>query len=169
MNAAIKRMPWGMIAAKVAMAIPDGSFVNLGIGRPTLVADHLPPDREIILHTENGMLGVGPAPALGEEDDDLINAGKQPVTVKPGASFFHHADSFAKNIFVMMELLNKQGESKIVTRCSYPLTGIGCVKRIYTDYAVFCVMPEGLAVLEMAPGLTLGALQAMVGLPLRQV
>jgi len=213
MSTEITRFTRDELAAKVAAAIPSGSFVNLGIGAPTLVANHLPEGSEIILHTENGMLGMGPAPAKGQEDEDLINAGKQPVTVKPGASFFHHADSFAmmrgghldycvlgafqvsvtgdianwhtgapdaipavggamdlaigaKNIFVMMDLLTKGGESKIVAKCSYPLTGIGCVKRIYSDYAVFEITTEGVAVLELAPGVSMEKLQEMVGLPL---
>ena len=209
----IQRMNRDAMAAKVAEAIPAGSFVNLGIGLPTLVANHLPEDRDIILHTENGMLGMGPSPAPGEEDTDLINAGKQPVTIRPGGSFFHHADSFAmmrgghldycvlgafqvsatgdianwhtgapgaipavggamdlaigaKNVFVMMELQTKAGESKIVPECTYPLTGIGCIKRIYTDCAVFEVTPDGLKVLEMVPGLTAEALREMAGVPL---
>lgn len=216
MSTDFKRMTRDEMAIKVAQAIPANSFVNLGIGLPTLVANHMPEDAGIILHTENGMLGMGPAPAPGEEDDDLINAGKQPVTLKPGASFFHHADSFAmmrgghldycvlgafqvsvtgdlanwhtgtpdaipavggamdlaigaKNVFVMMELQTKKGESKIVPRCTYPLTGIGCVKRIYTDCAVFEVMPDGLVVLDIVPGLTLDALQTLAGVPLRAV
>ncbi len=210
----ITRMTRDEIAVKVARDIPSGSFVNLGIGLPTKVANHLPAGSEIILHTENGMLGMGPAPAPGEEDEDLINAGKQPVTCTPGAAFFHHADSFAmmrgghldycvlgayqvsisgdianwhtgapdaipavggamdlaigaKNIFVMMDLLTKTGQSKIVPECTYPLTGIGCVKRIYTDYAVFEISDGGLTVLETVPGLTLDALQEMTGVPLR--
>lgn len=213
MSSEITRITRDELAAKVAAAIPSGSFVNLGIGAPTLVANHLPQGSEIILHTENGMLGMGPAPAPGQEDDDLMNAGKQPVTIKPGASFFHHADSFAmmrgghldycvlgafqvstngdianwhtgepdaipavggamdlaigaKNVFVMMDLLTKKGESKIVPKCTYPLTGIGCVKRIYSDYAVFEITPEGVAVLELAPGLTMEKLREMVGVPL---
>src|SRR5271165_3805864 len=171
------------MAARVARDMPSGAYVNLGIGLPTMVANHLPADREIILHTENGLLGMGPAPEAGAEDPDLINAGKQPVTALPGASFFHHADSFAmmrgghldvcvlgafqvsatgdlanwhtgaadaipavggamdlaigaKQTYVMMEHTTKSGELKIVARCSYPLTGIGCVARIYTDLAV---------------------------------
>ena len=214
MSTEIKRFTKDAMAIKVAKDIPSGSFVNLGIGQPTLVANHLPEGREIILHTENGMLGMGPAPAPGQEDDDLINAGKQPVTVKAGASFFHHADSFgmmrgghldycvlgafqvsvtgdlanwhtgapdaipavggamdlaigAKNVFVMLELQTKKGESKIVPACTYPLTGIGCVKRIYTDCGTFDVTPQGLVVLDMAEGLTLESLQTMVGVPLR--
>lgn len=213
MSTEITRFTRDELAAKVAAAIPSGSFVNLGIGAPTLVANHLPEGSEIILHTENGMLGMGSAPVPGQEDEDLINAGKQPVTVKPGASFFHHADSFAmmrgghldycvlgafqvsttgdianwhtsapdaipavggamdlaigaKNIFVMMDLLTKSGESKIVAECTYPLTGIGCVKRIYSDYAIFEITPEGLVVLELAKGVSMGKLGEMVGLPL---
>jgi 3-oxoadipate CoA-transferase beta subunit len=201
------------MAARVARDMPSGAYVNLGIGLPTLVANHLPEDREIILHTENGLLGMGPAPAAGAEDPDLINAGKQPVTAVPGASFFHHADSFAmmrgghldfcvlgafqvsvtgdlanwhtgapgaipavggamdlaigaKRVYVMMEHLTKQGVSKIVPRCTYPLTGVGCVNRIFTDLAVLDVTPEGLRVLERAPGLSLAELQRLTGVPL---
>ncbi len=201
------------MAARVARDMPSGAYVNLGIGLPTMVANHLPADREIILHTENGLLGMGPAPAPGAEDADLINAGKQPVTAVPGASFFHHADSFAmmrgghldfcvlgafqvsvsgdlanwhtgapgaipavggamdlaigaKRVYVMMEHLTKQGASKIVPRCTYPLTGIGCVNRIFTDLAVLDVTPEGLRVLERAPGLSGAELQRLTGVPL---
>ncbi|NWK45184.1 CoA transferase subunit B [Ralstonia pickettii] len=211
----IQRWTRDQIAARVASDIPDGSVVNLGIGLPTLVANQLPADREIILHTENGLLGMGPAPAPGQEDEDLINAGKQPVTVKPGASFFHHADSFAmmrgghldycvlgafqvsatgdlanwhtgapdaipavggamdlaigaKRVFVMMEHQTKQGESKIVPSCTYPLTGIGCVDTIYTDLAVIDITPEGLVVREMADGLDFDTLQTMTAAPLRR-
>jgi 3-oxoadipate CoA-transferase, beta subunit len=201
------------MAIRVGRDIPDGAYVNLGIGLPTLVANHLPQDREIILHTENGMLGMGPAPAKAEEDADLINAGKQPVTALPGASFFHHADSFAmmrgghldfcvlgafqvsaagdlanwhtgapdaipavggamdlaigaKRVFVMMEHLTKSGESKIVARCTYPLTGLACVNRIYTDLAVIDVTPEGLQVVEIVNGLGLDELVRLTGVPL---
>ena len=201
------------IAARVAKDIPEGAYVNLGIGLPTLVANHLPKEREIVLHSENGLLGMGPAPAPGEEDHDLINAGKQPVTLLPGGAFFHHADSFAmmrgghldicvlgafqvsatgdlanwhtggadaipavggamdlaigaKRTFVMMEHLTRQGESKLVTVCTYPLTGIGCVSRIYTDLAVIDVTVEGLKVVEMVPGLSLEELQKLSGVPL---
>jgi 3-oxoadipate CoA-transferase beta subunit len=201
------------MASRVARDIPNGAYVNLGIGLPTLVANHLPKDREIVLHTENGLLGMGPAPAAGEEDPDLINAGKQPVTALPGASFFHHADSFgmmrgghldfcvlgafqvsvagdlanwhtgardaipavggamdlaigAKNVYVMMEHLTKKGESKIVPRCTYPVTGIGCVSRIFTDLAVLDVTPRGLAVIEMVDGLSFDELQRLSGVPL---
>jgi 3-oxoadipate CoA-transferase beta subunit len=201
------------MAARVARDIPNGAYVNLGIGLPTLVANHLPRDREIILHTENGLLGMGPAPQPGAEDADLINAGKQPVTALPGASYFHHADSFAmmrgghldfcvlgafqvsvrgdlanwhtgapdaipavggamdlaigaKHVYVMMDHQTRQGESKIVPLCSYPLTGIGCVGRIFTDLAVLDVTPQGLVVLEMCEGLTLAELQKLSGVPL---
>jgi len=201
------------MAALVARDIPDGAVVNLGIGLPTLVANHLPSGREIILHSENGVIGMGPAPPAGEEDYDLINAGKQPVTLLPGGCFFHHADSFAmmrgghldvcvlgafqvaangdlanwhtgaadaipavggamdlaigaKKTYVMMEHTTKSGEMKIVERCSYPLTGVGCVARIYTDLAVIDVTPQGLVVTAMAKGLALADLQALTGAPL---
>jgi len=209
----VKRYTKEQMAARVAADIPNGAYVNLGIGLPTTVANHLPQDREIILHTENGLLGMGPAPEANAEDPDLINAGKQPVTALPGASYFHHADSFAmmrgghldfcvlgafqvsvggdlanwhtgapdaipavggamdlaigaKRVYVMMEHLTKKGESKIVERCSYPLTGVGCVNRIFTDLAVLDVTPQGLKVLEMAPGLSFAELQRLSGVPL---
>ena len=201
------------MAARVARDIPEGAYVNLGIGLPTLVANHLPKEREIFLHSENGLLGMGPAPAAGEEDYDLINAGKQPVTLLAGGAYFHHADSFAmmrgghldicvlgafqvsatgdlanwhtggvgaipavggamdlatgaKRTFVMMEHLTKQGESKLVAKCSYPLTGIGCVSRIYTDLAVIDVTPHGLRVVETFNGLSFDDLQRLSGVPL---
>jgi len=203
------------MAHRVAQDIANGSVVNLGIGLPTLVANQIPADREVILHSENGVLGVGPAPGAGAEDYDLINAGKQPVTLRSGGCFFHHADSFAmmrgghldicvlgafqvsvrgdlanwhtgaadaipavggamdlalgaKRTFVMMELLSKKGESKIVAECSYPLTAPACVSRIYTDLAVFEVVPEGLRVLQRCPGLEAADLQRLVGQPLLQ-
>ena len=202
------------LAARVAQDIPEGATVNLGIGQPTLVANHIPVSREVLLHSENGILGMGPAPAKGQEDYDLINAGKQPVTLLPGGAFFHHADSFAmmrgghldicvlgafqvsatgdlanwhtgeanaipavggamdlavgaKQTWVMMDLLTKQGHSKLVPACSYPLTGIGCVKRVYTDLATFACTPQGLAVIDAVDGLSLDALSELVGLPLR--
>jgi len=201
------------LAARVAKDIPEGATVNLGIGQPTLVANHIPSTLEILLHSENGILGMGPAPAAGQEDYDLINAGKQPVTLLPGGAFFHHADSFAmmrgghldicvlgafqvsatgdlanwhtgepgaipavggamdlasgaKQTWVMMDLLTKQGQSKLVSACSYPLTGIGCVKRIYTDLATLACTANGLLVIDMVPGLTLEALSELIGLPL---
>ena len=207
------RMTRDRMAARLAQDIPDGAYVNLGIGLPTLVANHLPKDREIILHSENGVLGMGPAPPKGQEDWDLINAGKGPVTLLPGGSFFHHADSFgmmrgghldfcvlgafqvsmsgdlanwhtgapdaipavggamdlaigAKKTFVMMEHLTRSGESKIVERCTYPLTGIGCVSRIYTDLAVIDVTPNGLEALEWVDALSFEQLAAMTAAPL---
>ena len=209
-NSAPEKFSRDRMAARVAQDIPEGAYVNLGIGLPTKVANFLPPEREVFLHSENGLLGMGPAPAPGEEDEDLINAGKQPVTLLTGGAYFHHADSFAmmrgghldicvlgafqvsgtgdlanwhtgapdaipavggamdlaigaKQVFVMMEHQTKTGEPKIVERCSYPLTGIGCVSRIYTDLAVLDVTPEGLRVREMAPGLTFNDLQAVTG------
>jgi 3-oxoadipate CoA-transferase beta subunit len=209
----MKRFTPEEMAARVARDIPEGAYVNLGIGMPTMVANFLPPDREIILHTENGLLGMGPAPAAGEEDPDLLNAGKQPVTAVPGASYFHHADSFAmmrgghldlcvlgayqvsvagdlanwhtgapdavpavggamdlaigaKRVHVMMEHRTKKGESKIVPRCTYPLTGLACVNRIYTDLAVIDVTPRGLVVLELVPGLDFDELVRLSGVPL---
>jgi len=201
------------LAALVAQDMPDGAYVNLGIGMPTLVANHIPAGREIILQSENGILGMGPAPAAGQEDFDLINAGKQPVTLLPGGAFFHHADSFAmmrgghidicvlgafqvsekgdlanwhtgepgaipavggamdlatgaRQTWVMMDLLTKQGASKIVRECSYPLTGLACVKRIYTDLATLDVTPEGLRVVDRVDGLSHTDLEQLVGLPL---
>ena len=202
------------LAARVAQDIPEGASVNLGIGQPTLVANHIPADREVLLHSENGILGMGPAPAKGLEDYDLINAGKQPVTLLPGGAYFHHADSFAmmrgghldicvlgafqvsatgdlanwhtgepeaipavggamdlaigaKQTWVMMDLLTKQGQSKLVQACSYPLTGIGCVKRVYTDLATLACTPQGLVVIDKVEGLGLEELSALIGLPLK--
>lgn len=198
------------LAKRVAQDMFDGAYVNLGIGMPTLVANHLPPGIEIVLHSENGILGMGPAPAKGEEDYDLINAGKQAVTLLPGGAFFHHADSFAmmraghldicvlggfqvsvtgdlanwstgepgaipavggamdlaigaKQTWVMMDLLTKQGESKVVSQCTYPLTGIACVKRIYTDMATLECTPNGLVLIDLVDGLTKGELEGLMG------
>ncbi|MGB7184714.1 MAG: 3-oxoacid CoA-transferase subunit B [Burkholderiaceae bacterium] len=203
------------IAARVAADIPDGAFVNLGIGLPTKVANHLPPDREIILHTENGLLGMGPAPMPGKEDPDLINAGKQAVTTLPGAAFFHHADSFAmmrgghldicvlgafqvsstgdlanwstgepgaipavggamdlatgaRQVFIMMEHLTRDGQSKLVDKCTYPLTGVGCVARVYTDLAVIDITPDGFVVTEMVSGLSFDELAQLTAAPIRR-
>jgi 3-oxoadipate CoA-transferase beta subunit len=201
------------LAARVAQDIPEGATVNLGIGQPTLVANHIPASREVLLHSENGILGMGPAPAKGQEDYDLINAGKQPVTLLPGGAFFHHADSFAmmrgghldicvlgafqvsatgdlanwhtgepdaipavggamdlaigaKQTWVMMDLLTKQGQSKLVAACTYPLTGIGCVKKVYTDLATLACTPRGLVVIDTVEGLGLEELSGLIGLPL---
>src|SRR6478752_1676797 len=209
----MKKLTRDEMAKRVAADIPEGAYVNLGIGVPTLVANHLAADREIFLHSENGLLGMGPAPAKGEEDDELINAGKQHVTLLTGGAFFHHADSFAmmrgghldfcvlgafqvsakgdlanwhtgapdaipavggamdlaigaKRVFVMMDHQTKSGASKIVERCSYPLTGIRCVNRIYTDLAVIDVTPQGLRVVEVVDGLSFDELQRLTGVPL---
>ena len=211
----MKKLDRNQMAARVARDIPEGSYVNLGIGLPTLVADHLPKGREIILHSENGVLGVGPKPAPGQEDDDLINAGKEPVTLLAGGAYFHHADSFAmirgrhldfavlgafqvasngdlanwhtggadaipavggamdlavgaKNVWAMMELLTKEGKSKIVERCTYPLTGAQCINRIYTDMAVFDVKADGLHVVDMVEGLAFSELERLTGVPLKK-
>jgi len=211
----MKRFSRDEIAQRVARDIPEGGYVNLGIGLPTMVGNHLDRSKEIFLQSENVLLGMGPAPAPGDEDEDLINAGKQPVTLLTGGAYFHHADSFAmmrgghldicvlgafqvsergdlanwhtgasdaipavggamdlamgaKKVFVMMEHQTKSGESKIVPMCTYPLTGVGCVSRIYTDLATIDVTPEGLLVIDMIEGLTRDALQQMTGVPLRQ-
>ena len=203
------------MAALVARDIHDGAVVNLGIGMPTLVANHLLAGKEVLLHSENGVIGMGPAPQAGDEDYDLINAGKQPVTLLPGGVFFHHADSFAmmrgghldicvlgafqvaangdlanwhtgapdaipavggamdlaigaKATWVMMEHTTRNGEPKLVERCTYPLTGLACVSRIYTDLAVLEVTTDGVRVREMAPGVDVEALQARTGVPLRR-
>ena len=210
----MQRLSRDQMAARVARDIPEGAYVNLGIGLPTAVGNHLPKDREIFLHSENGILGMGPAPARGQEDWDLVNAGKQPVTLLTGGAFFHHADSFAmmrgghldicvlgafqvsatgdlanwhtgapdaipavggamdlaigaRRTFVMMEHVTKSGEHKIVERCSYPLTGVGCVSRIYTDLAVIDVTPDGLVALEWVDGLSFDELARLTGAPLR--
>lgn len=183
------------LAARIAQDIPAGSYVNLGIGQPTLVADHLDIESGVVLHTENGMLGMGPAADADRADADLINAGKVPVTETAGCSYFHHADSFAmmrgghldvcvlgayqvsergdlanwhtgaadaipgvggamdlaigaKDVLVMMTLFAKDGSSKLVATCTYPLTGVGCVSRVYTDHAVFDLRHDGVHVLE---------------------
>jgi 3-oxoadipate CoA-transferase beta subunit len=209
----MKRLTRDQMAERVAQDIAEGAYVNLGIGLPTLVANHLPADREIFLHSENGILGMGRAPLPGQEDEDLINAGKQPVTLLAGGAYFHHADSFAmmrgghldicvlgafqvsvagdlanwhtgapdaipavggamdlaigaKQVFIMMEHLTKSGESKLVRQCSYPLTGMRCVSRIYTDLAVIDIAPEGFAVREIIPELSFDALQEMSGIEL---
>jgi len=201
------------MATRVARDIPEGAYVNLGIGLPTMVANFLPRERDIFLHSENGLLGMGPAPAPGFEDPDLINAGKQPVTLLTGGAYFHHADSFAmmrgghldicvlgafqvsiagdlanwhtgapdaipavggamdlaigaKNVYVMMEHLTNSGESRIVARCTYPVTGLSCVNRIYTDLAVIDVTSGGLRVVEIVGGLAFDELQRMTGVPL---
>lgn len=207
--------PWTrmQMAARLAADIPEGWYVNLGIGVPTLVGDHVPREREVILHSENGILGMGPAPAKGEEDAWLINAGKQPVTLHPGGSFFHHADSFAiirgghldlcvlgayevamngdianwatgendtapavggamdlaagaKRVWVIMEHTTKSGGAKLVRECSYPLTAMRAVSRVYTSLGVFDAAGDGFRVVEMAPGVTLDHLRSVTDAPL---
>lgn len=200
------------LAALVASDIKAGSFVNLGIGQPTLVSNYLRPEQAVTLHTENGMLGMGPEAHGDDIDEDLINAGKIPVTELPGASYFHHADSFAmmrgghldvcvlgafqvsatgdlanwhtgapdaipavggamdlatgaKEVYVMMSLFTKDGTSKLVQACSYPLTGVGCVTRIYTNEAVFLITADGVRVRETF-GTTLAELQERIPVPL---
>lgn len=202
------------IAERLAQDIPDGAYMNLGIGLPTLVSNYLPSDREIILHTENGMLGMGPEAKPGHIDPDLINAGKIPVTELAGAAYFHHGDSFgmmrgghldlcvlgafqvsvfgdlanwstgepasipavggamdlatgAKRVFVMMELTDKTGTSKLVEDCTYPVTGLGCVDRLYTDRAIFSLGVDGASVIELVGDTTMGELRRITGLELR--
>jgi 3-oxoadipate CoA-transferase beta subunit len=201
------------MAAQVARDIPEGWYVNLGVGLPTQVADFIPADRDVVFHSENGILGMGPKPAPDALDPWLVNAGKQPVTLKPGAALFHHADSFvmirgghvdlcvlgafqvaqngdlanwtidsadktpavggamdlavgAKRLWVLMEHTTKDGEPKLVQRCTYPLTALGVVSRIYTNLAVIEVTPRGFSVLSMVENLSLAQLQAVTGAPL---
>ncbi|MFW7342894.1 3-oxoacid CoA-transferase subunit B [Pollutimonas sp. H1-120] len=208
----MNRLNREQMAARVAQDIPEGSVVNLGIGLPTKVANYLPADREIMLHSENGVIGMGPAPEPGAEDPDLINAGKQPVTLLPGGAYFHHADSFgmmrgghldicvlgafqvsrfgdlanwhtgapdaipavggamdlaigAKSVYVLMELLTREGQSKLVERCTYPLTGVGCVTRVYTDLAVFDLKDGKVVLVDDVSGLGQAELSRLAGLP----
>jgi 3-oxoadipate CoA-transferase beta subunit len=209
-------MGWSreQMAQRLAVDIPDGSYVNLGIGLPELVARFIPEGREAIYHVENGLLGMGPDPTPGTEDPELINAGKKPVTAISGAAYFHHADSFVmirgrhidlcvlgamqvaqngdlanwstgapdaipavggamdlvagvKTIFVITRHVTRSGEPKILRECTYPLTGVGVVDRIYTDLAVIDVTPDGLAVQELAPGLSLQSVQERTDAPLK--
>ncbi|MEN4446361.1 3-oxoacid CoA-transferase subunit B [Mycobacterium sp. SM3041] len=202
------------LAQRIAADIAEGAVVNLGIGAPTAVANYLPEDLEIILHTENGMLGMGAAPDRAHVDPDLINAGKQPVTAVAGAAYFHHGDSFAmmrgghldvcvlgafqvsqfgdlanwstgepgaipavggamdlaigaKSVYVMTDLLTKNGKSKLVAECTYPLTGVRCVDRVYTDHAIFDVTRTGFAVRETFGDNTVATLSALTGLDFR--
>jgi 3-oxoadipate CoA-transferase beta subunit len=207
--------PWSRseIAARLARDIPEGWYVNLGIGAPLHVADHVPAEREVIFHSENGVLGMGPAPAPDAINRWLINAGKQYVTLRDGGAYMHHADSFglirgghldlcvlgafqvaengdianwsisdndsapavggamdlavgARQVWVLMEHQTKSGASRLVRRCTYPLTAVGVVKRVYTNLAVLAVTPDGFAVHEMVEGLTIEALQKVTDAPL---
>ncbi|MBG0737892.1 3-oxoacid CoA-transferase subunit B [Paeniglutamicibacter antarcticus] len=207
-----QRLGKEQLAQLVAGDIAQGSFVNLGIGQPTLVSNYLTAEQHVTLHTENGMLGMGPVAVGDQIDEDLINAGKIPVTELPGASYFHHADSFAmmrgghldvcvlgafqvsatgdlanwntgapdaipavggamdlatgaKDVYVMMSLFTKEGAAKLVQTCSYPLTGVGCVTRIYTNEAVFLIGPDGVRVRETF-GTTFAELQERIGVEL---
>lgn len=203
------------MAARVARDIPEGWYVNLGIGIPTLIADHIPPEREVVIHSENGILGMGPAPAKHKENPWLVNASTQRVSLRPGGSYVHHADSFAvvrgghldlcvlggfqvaengdlanwthsaaevgrqiggamdlavgaKRVWVVMEHTTKDGQARILRRCSYPLTAARCVGRVYTNLAVLDLTPEGFVVLDMIPGLSFESLQARTEAPLRR-
>lgn len=197
------------IAWRAAQDIADGAYVNLGIGFPEMVAKFQPPGREAIFHTENGVLNFGEAPAAGEEDWDLINAGKKAITLKPGAAFFHHADSFAmvrgghldvailgayqvaengdlanwrvgskgvpavggamdlvhgaKQVVVITEHVTKDGKPKLVERCTFPLTGVGCITRVYTSHAVIDIVDGKFVVREKLAAMTMDELQAMTG------
>jgi len=213
-DAKCRPMTRAEMAARVARDIPEGWYVNLGIGAPLQVADYVPPEREVIFHSENGVLGMGPAPAAEEINRWLINAGKQYVTLREGGAYMHHADSFglirgghldlcvlgafqvaengdianwsisdndsapavggamdlavgARRVWVLMEHQTKSGESRLVRRCTYPLTALGVVKRVYTNLAVLDVIPDGFAVRDMVDGLTLDALQKVTDAPVR--
>ncbi len=203
------------MAERLAQDIADGSYVNLGIGIPELVAKYVPEGRELVYHTENGLLGMGPSPAENEGDPELINAGKRHVTANPGASFFHHADSFAmirgghidlcvlgalqvaangdlanwstgepgaipavggamdlvagvKKVYVITQHTTKTGEPKLVGACTYPLTGLGVIDRVYTDLAVIDIVPEGFRLVELSPGVEFDYVQERTGAPLLQ-
>lgn len=214
--AAFKPLGRAEMAARLARDIPEGWYVNLGIGIPTGVADHVPPEREVVFHSENGILGMGPQPPPDQIDPWLINAGKQYVTLRPGASLCHHADSFAmirgghldlcvlgafqvaengdianwatsendtapavggamdlaagaKRLWVTMEHTTKDGQPKLVRKCSYPLTAVGAVKRVYTNLAVIDVTERGFVVIDMVPGLDFETLQARTDAKLHRV
>lgn len=206
----IAKLSRPQIAWRIAQDIPDGVYVNLGIGAPEMIANYLPPDREIVIHSENGLLGMGPTPPAGEEDPDLINAGKKPVTLLPGGAYFHHTDSFAmirgnhldycvlgafqvaangdlanwatldnsrppgvggamdlavgaRHVYVMTDHCTRDGQPKLLEKCTYPLTGLGVVDRIYTDVAVIDVTGDGFVVREMLRGLGASDLGDMTG------
>ena len=211
----IRKRNTAEIAQRIVQDIPDGAHVNLGIGQPMTISNYLPPDREILLHSENGLLGMGPLAQGDQIDHEIVNAGKQPVTMLPGASIFHHADSFAmirgghidicvlgafqisvkgdianwrtgdpkaipavggamdlalgaKKLFVMMEHLTKSGESKIVQKCTYPLTALAAVDCIYTDLATIEVTPKGLVAIDWVEGLSFSDLCELSGVPMTE-
>ena len=206
LNNFLKGWDRNTIASKIADDLPHSSYVNLGIGMPELVSQYIKDDREIIYHSENGLLGMGPTPNENEVDLDLINAGKKPVTILPGGSFCHHADSFsmirgghidycvlgameisitgdlanwstgkgipavggamdlvagAKNVFVMTQHLTKEGKPKLVEKCSFPLTGVNVVSRVYSDYAVLDITKKGFKILELNEEITFDYLQSV--------
>ncbi|WP_416414293.1 3-oxoacid CoA-transferase subunit B [Pantoea sp. App145] len=210
----MKTLNHQQLAQRIAQDIPEGAYVNLGIGLPTAIANYLPADKEIFLHSENGILGMGPTPSEDAIDPELINAGKQPVTLLPGGCFFHHGDSFAmmrgghldicvlgayqvsqkgdlanwstgaveaipavggamdlaigaRKVFVMTDHLTKKGDCKIVAECTYPLTGIACISRIYTDMAVMDITPAGVVVRELFGDVTADYLQEVTPIPLQ--
>ena len=206
------------MAKRLAQDIPNGAYVNLGIGIPELVAKYVPDGREFIYHTENGLLGMGPAPSEEESDPELINAGKKQVTALPGAAYFHHADSFAmirgghldlcvlgalqvssngdlanwstgtpdaipavggamdlvagvKQIFVLTQHTTREGAPKLVEACTYPLTGVNVVNRIYTELAVIDVTNDGFQLIELSPGIEFDYVQERTGaelLPMKE-
>ena len=205
---ALRTLNDAQLAARVAQDIPDGAFVNLGIGKPTHVSAYVPEGREVVYHSENGILGVGPPPMPGTEDPELIDASKRLITANPGASYFDHCDSFSmmrgghidiavlgayqvaengdlanwatldetfppavggamdlvvgvRRILVMMRHVNRDGSPKLLKRCTYPLTGLGVVSRVYTDLAVLDVTPDGFALVELAPGNSLDAVRSV--------
>jgi 3-oxoadipate CoA-transferase beta subunit len=201
------------MAQRLAEDIPNGSYVNLGIGIPELVARFVPEGRTLIYHTENGLLGMGPSPEDGQGDPELINAGKRYVSANPGAAFFHHADSFSmirgghidlcvlgamqvaqngdlanwstgepgaipavggamdlvagvKSVYVITQHCTKEGEPKLVDRCTFPLTGLGVIDRVYTDLAVIDITPDGFKLVELSPGVDFDYVQQRTGAPL---
>jgi 3-oxoadipate CoA-transferase beta subunit len=208
MNTGYTRRSITQIAQRIVQDIPDGAYVNLGIGQPMTIANHLPDDKEIIIQSENGILGMGPVASGDEIDPELVNAGKQNVTLLKGGAIFHHGDSFgmirgghidicvlgafqvsasgdlanwrtldrdaipgvggamdlakgAKKVFVMMEHLSKSGESKLVQHCTYPLTGVAVVDRVYTDLATLQVTPRGFLVVDRVDGLSHAELESL--------
>lgn len=213
MSQAWKPLSRAEMAARVARDIPEGWYVNLGIGMPTLVSNQIPADKEVVIHSENGIVGMGPEPEPGAINPWLVNAGKQYVTLVTGGAIVHHADSFgmirgghidlcvlgafqvaengdianwatkndtmppavggamdlcagAKRLWVMTDQTTKSGESKLVKLCDYPLTGLACVSRVYTNLAVFDIVPEGFRLVDMVPGMNLGELQDMTDAPI---